>query len=874
MKIAYIFLAIFAAVSAFDSKHQKVTLNAYQHRFPIPSVFQQQRTLGQQQTAYNQKTSINQQAVHGYQNTAHNAQNAGYNQQYSAYNPLNKQNIVYGSQKNQNVKYASKEFLAKQKFLFEIVYRVEDPLMFEEWIQLAQTATFNPSEYIQYDYYMQKFQQAYKAGALLPQGEFFGALVKTHNKQLIGLFNFFYFAKNFETFQNNVAWARVHVNEHMFIYALNLAVIHRQDLQGMILPSIYEIFPQYFFNSKFVYQAEKFDYDVWSKLVMYEKQYKDVLYAPYFTQQQQQQQFNQQQQQQQQVNQVNKNFYFYTKDFKTWQWWKLMGLGENWYSEDRFMLRDNIQQYNQDPKYVEAMQDVQMFWMPVDYTRDIDIFNQESVLSYFTEDLDWNAYWYYYNLDYAFFLDGKTFGLNKDRRGENYLYTVRQILARYYQERLSHGLGDIPQVSVNDEYEAGYDPQLIYHNGVGFSYRKNYYDIESYNNDGLLKKINNFFTRLDDVISTGYYKTQDGTFIDLRKPQAIEFIGNIMQGNVDVYDQYFFRQWNMFTHMYLADVEPQDTEVFPNIFVNYETMMRDPLFYSVYKRIADVYFQFQYYIKPYTQQELLFPGVTIKNVQVTDLVTYFDLVDFDVTNLLNDKMTFVDGQFVWDKTLLARQARLNHKPFALEFTIESDKPQPVVIRTFLGPKYDEFGRTISIMDNQQNFIELDQFIHTLTAGVNTVQRNSQDFYLTIDDRTTYTELYKQVMLALEDKQQFPMDISQPHCGFPDRLMLPRGWAKGMPMQLFVFVSPFTASYQPYSTYDTTYSCGIGSGVRYVDQKPFGYPFDRIVDELEFFVPNMYLKDVKIYHADVLRKYADQPYLQFGQFDYNYYNYNY
>uniref|UniRef100_A0A1A9UMY7 Uncharacterized protein n=1 Tax=Glossina austeni TaxID=7395 RepID=A0A1A9UMY7_GLOAU len=789
MKIAYIFLAIFAAVSASHSKQQKVTLNAYQHRFPIPSVFQQQRTLGQQQTGYNQKTSINQQAVHGYQNTAYNAQNAGYNQQNSAYNPLNKQNIVYGSQKNQNVKYASKEFLAKQKFLFEIVYRVEDPLMFEEWIQLAQTATFNPSEYIQYDYYMQKFQQAHKAGALLPQGEFFGALVKTHNKQLIGLFNFFYFAKNFETFQNNVAWARVHVNEHMFIYALNLAVIHRQDLQGMILPSIYEIFPQYFFNN-------------------------------------------------------------------------------------RFMLRDNIQQYNQDPKYVEAMQDVQMFWMPVDYTRDIDIFNQESVLSYFTEDLDWNAYWYYYNLDYAFFLDGKTFGLNKDRRGENYLYTVRQILARYYQERLSHGLGDIPQVSVNDEYEAGYDPQLIYHNGVGYSYRKNYYDIESYNNDGLLKKINNFFTRLDDVISTGYYKTQDGTFIDLRKPQAIEFIGNVMQGNVDVYDQYFFRQWNMFTHMYLADVEPQDNEVYPNVFVNYETMMRDPLFYSVYKRIADVYFQFQYYIKPYTQQELLFPGVTIKNVQVTDLVTYFDLVDFDVTNLLNDKMTFVDGQFVWDKTLLARQARLNHKPFALEITIESDKPQPVVIRTFLGPKYDEFGRTISIMENQQNFIELDQFMHTLTAGVNTVKRNSQDFQLTIDDRTTYTELYKQVMLALEDKQQFPMDISQPHCGFPDRLVLPHGWAKGMPMQLFVFVSPFTASYQPYSTYDTTYSCGIGSGVRYVDQKPFGYPFDRIVDELEFFVPNMYLKDVKIYHADVLRKYADQPYLQFGQFDYNYYNYNY
>uniref|UniRef100_A0A1A9WQ63 Uncharacterized protein n=1 Tax=Glossina brevipalpis TaxID=37001 RepID=A0A1A9WQ63_9MUSC len=476
MKISVIILAILGVVCALSPKHQKVRLSAYQQQFPIPGVFQNQHIQDQQQTTYNQK------AVHGYQTTAYNPQNSAYNQQNAAYNLFNKQNMVYGSQKNQNTKYANKDFLAKQKFLFEIVYRVEDPLMFEEWIQLAQTATFNPSEYT---------------------------------------------------------------------------------------------------------------------------------------------------------------------------------------------------------------------------------------------------------------------------------------------------------------------------------------------------------------------------------PQAIEFIGNVMQGNVDVYDQYFFRQWNMFTHMYLADVEPQDNEVFPNIFVNFETMMRDPLFYSVYKKIADVYFHFQYYIKPYTQQELLFPGVAIKNVQVTDLVTYFDLVDFDVTNLLNDKMTFVDGQFVWDKTLLARQARLNHKPYTLEFTIESDKPQPVVIRTFLGPKYDEFGRTISIIENQQNFIEHDQFIHTLTAGVNSVQRNSQDFQLTIDDRTTFTELYKQVMQALEDKDQFPMDISQPHCGFPDRLALPRGWAKGMPMQLLIFVSPFNAANQPYSTDDTTCSCGIRSD--YADQKPLGYPLDRIVDELEFFVPNMYLKDVKIYHADAFRK---------------------
>ncbi|TMW41882.1 hypothetical protein DOY81_013038, partial [Sarcophaga bullata] len=62
----------------------------------------------------------------------------------------------------------------------------------------------------------------------------------------------------------------------------------------------------------------------------------------------------------------------------------------------------------------------------------------------------------------------------------------------------------------------------------------------------------------------------------------------------------------------------------------------------------------------------------------------------------------------------------------------------------------------------------------------------------------------------------------------------------MPMQFFFFVYPYTASYEHFSTFDYTYSCGIGSGVRYIDEMPFGYPFDREIDEYEFFVPNIFL----------------------------------
>ena len=697
--------------------------------------------------------------------------------------------------------------------------------------------------------YMEKFYEAYKMGALLPKGEFFGALVKTHHYQAWGLFNYFYYAKDWQTFAQNVAWARMHCNEGMFVYALTLAVIHRDDFQGLIMPSIYEIFPQYFFNSKFIYEAEKFDFATWSKYSMYEKEFYDVFYKN---------------------NKYFSGDYFYVKDFKTWQWWKLMGLGEHWYSVEKTILRENIYEYNQDTKWLSIFKDIDAFYMPVDYTRDVEFFNDHSALSYFTEDLDWNAYWYYFNMDYAFFLDGKTFGLNKDRRCEYWLFNVQQLLSRYYMERLSHGFGEIPEFSWYSTIEYGYDPELIAYNGVGYSYRKNYWEVQTYANFDMFNQIYSAFQRIYDVVDSGFYKTFDGKMIDLRKPESIEFIGNYLQGNIDTFDKYFFSYWYVLSHMYFADVDYNDYEVTPNVFLNFETMMRDPMFYVFYKKIADVFYRFKYHLTPYTHEELLFPGVKFTEVHVDELVTYFDLVDFDVTNLMNDKMVFHDGKFVWDKSLFARQMRLNHKPFNFDFTIEADKPYKAIIRAFIGPKFDEYGKLISLTENRENFVELDEFVHELTVGKNVFKRSSNDFYWTVKDRTTYTELYHYVMMAYDGKYDFPLDISEPHCGFPDRLILPKGWTKGMPMQFFFFVTPYTSEYEQYSTYDYTYSCGIGSGVRHIDNMPFGYPFDRVIDEYDFFVPNMYFKDVKIYHKDSFQSYY-KNYTNYGKFDYGFYN---
>lgn len=125
------------------------------------------------------------------------------------------------------------------------------------------------------------------------------------------------------------------------------------------------------------------------------------------------------------------------------------------------------------------------------------------------------------------------------------------------------------------------------------------------------------FKRLEDVISKCYYMTGEGMKIDMHKPDAINYLGNLIQGNADNYDKYFATFWYMYAHMYFADAS--------------------------------------------------------------------------------------------------------------------------VVRALLGPKYDEFGRTISVNDNRENFIE------------NIIKRSSKDFYWTKDDRTTYTEVYQFVMLAYEGK---------------------------------------------------------------------------------------------------------------------------
>lgn len=97
----------------------------------------------------------------------------------------------------------------------------------------------------------------------------------------------------------------------------------------------------------------------------------------------------------------------FTKDWKTWQWWKMMGLvPEHWYAIDgaQVLSGDGVVYDNMD-----IFKDTQIYYMPTDYTRNVASYNAQSKLSYFTEDLEWNAYCCYAHMDYAYFLNSSQY---------------------------------------------------------------------------------------------------------------------------------------------------------------------------------------------------------------------------------------------------------------------------------------------------------------------------------------------------------------------------------------------------------------------------------------------------------------------------------
>lgn len=476
--------------------------------------------------------------------------------------------------------------------------------------------------------------------------------------------------------------------------------------------------------------------------------------------------------------------------------------------------------------------------IPMNYTGWYIHMNADQKVSYFTEDVTLNANYYNFNLDYPYWLEGEPYGLDKDRRGEFYLVFHQQFLARYYLERLSNDLGHIQDFNWRTPIKSGYNPSLMFVSGKQFPVRPNFYNLYTEGNHKFVQEAEDRERRIRDVVDQGFINF-GGKTISLSKPEDVNTLGNLIQGNPDTVDMH---------HNYHDHIVPSFLE-------NYSTAARDPLFYQFYKHLLENYWKFMSHIEPYTFDELNFEGVEVTKVQVDKIETFFENFDVDITNAieippdshLDTLKEVTEVKFKPDNFFVkARTVRLNHKPFNYKLYVKSDKAATASIRVYIGPKYDEFGSHIDFNENRKNFVLLDLYKQNLIAGENVITRNSEQYFFYDGDQTSYFELYQRVLAGKAGEKEWS-GLLKGRCLNSRHLMIPKGKKGGMTYQFFFVVSPYIAPATPtFSTFDYKTSCGVGSGSRYFEDRRLNYPLDRVIDEKYFFVSNVHFEDVEIY----------------------------
>ncbi|XP_049875918.1 arylphorin subunit alpha-like [Pectinophora gossypiella] len=290
---------------------------------------------------------------------------------------------------------------------------------------------------------------------------------------------------------------------------------------------------------------------------------------------------------------------------------------------------------------------------------------EEQRLAYFTEDVGMNSCYFYFHSYLPFWINSENHILKK-RLGELWVFYYQQLLARYYLERLSNGLGEIPDFSWKKPIKTRYTPfmsTLQY----PFIQRNSEYRIpvEKYNEE--IQFLETFEKNFLQYMQRGMFKAY-GQETNIRSPESLNFVGNYWQSNPNLYSQTEPRKlWKSYENIarHLLSAVPESFEertVLPSALNFYQTSLRDPIFYQLYSKILKYIKLFKENIYHFSHTYLKFYGVKINDVQVDKLVTFFDFFEYEITNGVYRSNTEIKNI---TKRYLVRQPRLNHKPFTV-----------------------------------------------------------------------------------------------------------------------------------------------------------------------------------------------------------------
>ncbi|XP_047105556.1 allergen Cr-PI-like isoform X1 [Schistocerca piceifrons] len=462
----------------------------------------------------------------------------------------------------------------------------------------------------------------------------------------------------------------------------------------------------------------------------------------------------------------------------------------------------------------------------------------EDLLSYFREDVGLNGHWAMKHFRCPFWLSGAISASSCDRRGELFYFALRQLAARYDLERLSAGLEPVQPLQYPTIYQETYHSDERVASELRCAPEGEAFLPDTPHVWAL--KI--FEERICDAIDVGYAVDKNYTEHPLRRPEAIEILGNIVEGNADSLNENFYGSLyrGLLTSFSQSEAAFPAKQV-PTFMENPATALRDPLFYRAVKKLLGVFNRFQDRLGRYKREELEFPGVRVESVLVKPLSTHLEQFEFELDNALPE----VNSS---RPRLLARQRRLTARPFQYQLAVASqhDADVDALLRVYLGPR----RRPGQLDHDRHRFVLFDAFRASLSPGVTTLRRTYKDLRFYGRPPLALSALRRRARAALSSGWRLYVDDLVRPLGGVERLALPRGRRApaGLPLSLLVVISsaPNTTSVATTDSSRNTTITAVSFPPR--DGRPVGFPLDRPIDhDGDFDLPNVRFADVTIVH---------------------------
>nr|XP_053640453.1 hemocyanin A chain-like [Cherax quadricarinatus] len=468
--------------------------------------------------------------------------------------------------------------------------------------------------------------------------------------------------------------------------------------------------------------------------------------------------------------------------------------------------------------------------------------NPEQRVAYFGEDVGINSHHVHWHLDFPFWWNNDKI----DRKGELFFWAHHQLTARYDAERLSNYLSPVDELYWDRPIKDGFAPHTVYKYGGEFPTRPDNKEFEDVEGVAHIRDLKIIESRIHDAIAHSYIVNADGSHTDINNEHGIDVLGDIIESSAYSTNAAYYGSLHNQAHRVLgAQADPKHKfNLPPGVMEHFETATRDPAFFRLHKYIDGIFKEHKDTLPPYTREDFLYSNVEITGVEVSELSTYFEDFEFDLSNALDTT------ENVNEVSVKTHVSRLNHKPFTVNIHAHADHDDKVTVRVYLQPKYDENHIALDIDEARWGAILLDTFWTEVHAGDNEIKRKSSESSVTIPDRVSFPQLIHDADEAVANGAELPHKDTRA-CGHPQRLLLPKGTSEGLEFWIDVIITSGDDAVHDDSAvndHGSTHGyCGI-HGEKYPDKRAMGFPFDRRIPDLSVFkVPNQHGQQVKIYH---------------------------